>query len=442
MSFRHQYLPHTDAQRAEMLAKVGVPSEEFLFRDIPEKFRNPKMTLPPALTEMDLVQELRTLASKNVVPGEYASFLGAGASRHFVPSVVGALISRGEFLTPYTPYQPEVSQGTLQATYEFQSLVCLLTGMEVANAGMYEGASSLAESALMACRLANRYTVLMLDTVNPHYREVVRTYTEPQGIRLEVVSADHLSLHEDYACLLVQSPNFFGSLEDLAKLRQETAAKGMLLVVASDLVPLAMLKPPGEFGADIVVGECQPAGINSSFGGPYVGYFTCKEQFIRQMPGRIVGKTVDTQGRTAYVLTLQTREQHIRRERATSNICTSEALIATSMTIYLATMGKQGFRQVAEQCYHKAHYAASKLAAVPGFSLVPSGTGVFFNEFVVRCPLPPAELNRQLLRNRILGGLDVSDQVPNGMLVCVTEVNSKAEIDTFVKAASSAGAHR
>ena len=423
-----------------MLAKIGVPSVEDLFRDIPESLRNPQLNLPASLTEMELLKELRGLAAKNIVPGDYPCFLGGGASRHFIPSIVSALISRGEFMTPYTPYQPEVSQGTLQATYEFQSFICLLTGMEVANAGMYEAASALAEAALMACRLTNRYRVLMLNTVNPRYRDVVHTYTAPQGVALETVTLEKLDLKEDVSCVLVQSPNFFGSLEDLETIRRETQAKGILLVVASDLVPLGMLKPPGQFGADIVVGECQPAGIPMSFGGPYVGYFTCKEKFVRQMPGRIVGRTMDQQGRTGYVLTLQTREQHIRRERATSNICTSEALVATAMAIYLATMGKEGFRQVAEQCYHKAHYAASKLASLPGYALVPSGTGVFFNEFVVRCPKPPADLNKRLLERHILGGLDVSDQVPDGMLFCVTEVNTKAEIDALVDVAARVGA--
>lgn len=294
----------------------------------------------------------------------------------------------------------------------------------------------------MACRLTSRYHVIMLDTVNPRYRDVVHTYAEPQSVRVETVSPNKLVLHEDISCLVVQSPNYFGFLEDLTALRKETEAKGILLIVVSDLVPLGMLKPPGEYGADIVVGECQSVGINASYGGPYVGYFTCKEKFVRQMPGRVVGRTVDTQGRNAYVLTLQTREQHIRRERATSNICTSEALIATQMVIYLAAVGKQGFKQVAEQSYHKAHHTAQKLAAIPGFSLVPSGMGIFFNEFVVRCPIPPAELNRKLLEQKILGGIDVSDQIPNGLLVCVTETNSKAEIDKFVTAAAAVGAHR
>ena len=433
-SFRHPYLPNTDEQRRAMLAAVGAASQDELFADIPAAYRNPELRLPPPLTELELRRELEALATRNAVPGEYTCFLGGGVSRHFIPSVVSALISRGEFLTPYTPYQPEVSQGTLQATYEFQSLVAQLTGMDVANAGMYEGASAMAEAALMACRITRRYGVVALDTVNPAYREVVATYTAPQGIALRTVTAEDLTLTEQDACVLVQSPNFFGSLEDLERLRLATRARGALLVVATDLVPLGMLKPPGEYGADIVVGECQTAGVPTSFGGPYVGFFTCREQHVRQMPGRVVGRTVDRNGRTAYVLTLQTREQHIRRERATSNICTSEALVATAVAMHLAVMGKHGFRQVAEQCYHKAHYAASRLAALPGFSLALNGTGVFFNEFVLRCPTPPARLLERLLERRILGGLDVSDAVPNGLLVCVTEMNTRAEIDGYVEA--------
>ncbi|MSQ11319.1 MAG: aminomethyl-transferring glycine dehydrogenase subunit GcvPA [Dehalococcoidia bacterium] len=439
-SFSHPYLPQTDGQRREMLAAVGVSSEEELFQDIPAPLRNPTLKLPPPLTEMELVRELRALAEQNAVPGEYACFLGGGASRHFIPSVVGALISRGEFTTPYTPYQPEVSQGTLQATYEFQSFICQLTGMEVANAGMYDGASALTEAALMACRATNRYQVVVLDTVNPRYLDVVNTYTEPQRIRVRTAASAGLTLTKGDACLLVQSPNFFGSLEDLKRLRDAATAQGAMLVVSTDLHATGLFKPPGDYGADIVVGECQPTGVNASFGGPYVGFFTCKEKFVRQMPGRIVGRTVDLQGRTGYVLTLQPREQHIRRERATSNICTSEALVATAVAMYLAVLGKHGFRQVAELCYHKAHYAASRLAALPGFAVVPSGTGAFFNEFVLRCPVPPARLNRLLLEHRILGGLDISAQVTDGMLLCVTETNSRDEIERLVRALSAAGA--
>ena len=366
--FRHPYLPTTPEQREEMLRVIGVASVEELFADIPEAYRDPRLDLPPALSEMEVRWELEALARENITPGEYACFLGGGAARHFIPSTVKALTSRGEFLTSYTPYQPEVSQGTLQATYEFQSLVCLLTGMEVANAGMYEGASALAK---------------------------------------------------------------------------EAHGAGALLVVAADPVALGLLRPPGEYGADIVAGEMGYLSAGLTFGGPYVGILACRERFLRQMPGRIVGRTVDRRARTGYVLTLQAREQHIRRERATSNICTSEALIATGAAIYLAALGRQGLRRVAELCYHKAHYAASLSARLPGYSLHPVRNGrvwhgpegpLFFKEFVVRCPRRPGEVLQHLLARRILGGIDVSQQVPNGLLVCVTEMNTREEIEALVKA--------
>ncbi|MBI2935830.1 MAG: aminomethyl-transferring glycine dehydrogenase subunit GcvPA [Chloroflexi bacterium] len=433
-SYQHPYLPNTEDQRQEMLRAIGVESVEELFSDVPAGYRNPPLELPVPLSEMELLQEMEGLAAQNAVPGSYPCFLGGGAYRHFIPSIVSALLSRGEFLTPYTPYQPEVSQGTLQVTYEFQSLICLLTGMGVANAGMYEGASALAEAALMACRVTNRYRVAMLDSVNPRYQEVVATYTKPQGIELKVMAPSEVEIDEATACLLVQSPNYLGSLEDLRALERTSHAQGALLVVAMNPIAMGFFKPPGEYSADIAVGECQPLGIGMSFGGPYVGFFACKEQYLRQMPGRIVGRTVDSQGRVGYVLTLQTREQHIRRERATSNICTSESLAVTAATIYLATLGKQGLRRVAELCYQKAHYAASLINAIPGYSAPAYGKSVFFNEFVVRCPVAPAEINRQLLRRRVIGGLNVGDRVPNGMLLCATETNTATEIEALAEA--------
>jgi glycine dehydrogenase subunit 1 len=279
--------------------------------------------------------------------------------------------------------------------------------------------------------------VVVLNTVSPRYRQVLQTYARSQGVQVEVTSRQALALGRDTACVIVQHPNFFGSLEDLPSLEQAAHQTGALLVVSASPIPFGLLKPPGEEGADIVTGECQPLGIPLSFGGPYVGFFTCREQHIRQMPGRLVGKTVDTQGRTGYVLTLQTREQHIRREKATSNICTSEALVGLMATVDLALMGRQGLRQVAEQCYHKAHYAASRIAQLPGYRLPLAGE--FFHEFVVECPVPPAVLTRRLQEERIIGGLDVSDQVPNGMLLCATEMNTRQEIDLLVSALAKAG---
>jgi glycine dehydrogenase subunit 1 len=431
------YIPNTVDEQAAMLQAIGVDSVDDLFQDIPAEFRNPGLNMPAPLSEMEVLQELQRLSERNLYPGRYASFLGAGVYRHFTPSVVSALVSRGEYLTSYTPYQAEASQGTLQSTFEFQTMSSQIMGMEVANAGMYDGATSLAEAALMACRITKRGRVAIVDTVAPNYAEVVRTYAEPQGIEAYTVSSSVRELQPGTACLLVQSPNFFGYLEDMGGLTDVAHNHGALMCTSADPVAMSMFKSPGAYGVDIATAEGQALGVPPSFGGPYVGIFTCKQEFFRQMPGRIAGRTTDTQGRTGYVLTLQTREQHIRRERATSNICTSTALIGLMATIYVACMGKQGLRRVAEICYHKAHYAAGQIAEIPGYSLPMEGT--FFQEFVVRCPRPPAEINAALQDRGIIGGLDVSDLTPNGMLICVTEVNSRREIDSLVSALKEIG---
>lgn len=425
------YVPNTEEDRRSMLQAIGVESVEELFADIPEGYRQPTLDLPAQLSELELRRELQALSDLNLVPGRVPCFLGGGAYDHFVPSVVGHVISRGELSTSYTPYQPEVSQGTLQAIFEFQSLVCQLLGMEVANSGMYDGASALAEAALMACRVTGRERIVHMDTVSPAYLKVMRTYTEPQGLVTEPLVPGE-ALPEDAACLVVQSPDYFGRIEDVERLAMEAHESGALLVASVDPVSLGMFRPPGELGADIVVAEGQALGVSLSFGGPYVGLFTCKSQYLRQMPGRIAGRTVDTQGREGYVLTLQTREQHIRRERATSNICTSEALVGTAVVTYLACLGRAGLRRIAELTYHKAHYAASLIEGIEGYELPLDGT--FFQEFVVRCPIEPAEVNRRLLERGIIGGLDVSDLVPNGLLLCVTEMNTREEIEALASA--------
>ena len=425
----HRYLPTTDADRRSMLEALGLANVSDLFRDIPAEHRYPELNLPPALTELELKREMAAMASRNANVEDFASFLGAGAYHHFIPSVVWNLAGRSEMATAYTPYQPEISQGILQASYEFQTLVCQLTGMEVANTGMYDGATALAEAALMACRITKRESVAALDSIPPAWLDVLRTYAEPQGISVVVVS-DDAELPAEAACLLVQSPNFYGYVEDLDRYSEAARQSNALLVVATDPIHLGLFRPPGEYGADIVVGEGQPLGLPISYGGTYLGLFACKAAHLRQMPGRIAGKTVDVDGRTGYVLTLQTREQHIRRERATSNICTSETLAAVAATIYLAVMGKSGLREVAEHCYHKAHYAAERIAELPGYHLPMNGT--FFKEFVVECPLPPAQIIAALAERRIIGGLDISDRVPNGMLLCVTEMNPREEIDRLV----------
>ena len=436
--FTSPYSPNTDADRREMLEAIGVSSVDELFLDIPDELRHPPMNLPDPMSELELRRYVDGLAAMNKVPGDYACFLGAGSYRHHIPAIVRQITSRSEYVTSYTPYQPEVSQGTLQTQYEFQSLCCQLTGMEVANAGMYDGSTSLAEGALMAARVTKRDRIAVLDTLSPAYLEILETYTRSQGIFIDIISADNPQLQENTACLLVQQPNFLGYMEDMERYSDLVHSQGGLLVMYVDPISLAMFKPPGEYDADIVAAEGQAMGVSTSYGGPYVGIFACKQRYVRQMPGRIVGKTVDTRGRTAYVLTLQTREQHIRRERATSNICTSAALIALMSTAYMAAMGKRGMRHIAETCYHKAHYAASLIEKIPGYSLPIDGT--FFQEFVVQCPLPPSLVNERLLDHRIIGGLDISSQVPNGMLLCVTEMNPREEIEALVKALSEIGA--
>ena len=428
------YLPNTEDDRREMLRTLGIDSVEELFSDIPEQFRNPPFELPAPLSELELRRDLEALAAQNLHVGGHVSFLGAGAYNHFIPSVVRSITSRGEFLTAYTPYQAEASQGTLQATYDFQTMICNILGMEVADAGMYDGATALAEASLMACRITGRECVGILDSVSPAYRQVVNTYLHPQDIEIATIDSSSPRLPEGAAGLVVQYPNFFGYLEDLASLEEMAHATGALLVVSANPTAMALFRPPGMYNADIVTGEGQPLGIPISFGGPYVGLLATRQRYVRQMPGRIAGKTVDSRGNTGYVLTLSTREQHIRRERATSNICTNQALMTLAATVYLAALGKRGLRQVAELCYHKAHYAAALIGELPGFSLL--FQGIFFHEFGVRCPAPPSEINRRLLEMGIIGGLDISDLTPNGMLLCVTEMNTRDDIESLVSVLS------
>jgi glycine dehydrogenase subunit 1 len=424
-----------------MLAVLGLGSIDQLFEDIPGEHRNPRLDLPGPLSELEIRKELSGMAIKNRHLGSGPSFLGAGCYHHFIPSIVSALMTRGEFLTAYTPYQAEASQGTLQVIYEFQTLISALYGMEVANAGMYDGATSLAEAALMACRVTGKNRIAVASTTSPAYQAVIHTYCQAQGIQVDQVSPELPALDDSTACLVIQYPNFFGYIEDLEKLSHAIHQHQGLLVVSADPVAMGLFQPPGHYGADIVTGEGQPLGIPPSYGGPYLGLFATKQEYIRQMPSRLSGRTVDSQGRTGYVLTLQTREQHIRRERATSNICTSETLYALASTIYLAALGKQGLRQVAELCYQKAHYAAAQIDQLPGYSLPISGP--FFQEFVVECPAPPGEINRRLLERDILGGLDISEPEygsggqsvsGNPMLLCVTEMSSKEDIDSLVSA--------
>ncbi|MCS6803012.1 MAG: aminomethyl-transferring glycine dehydrogenase subunit GcvPA [Chloroflexota bacterium] len=424
---RTSYVPHTDEDRRQMLEAIGVASIEDLFVDIPAALRNPPLRLPEGMSELEILAHLERLADRNMPLDRIPSFLGAGAYRHFIPSAVWQLVSRSEFYTSYTPYQPEVSQGTLQAMYEFQSFVALLTGMDVANASVYDGASGLAEAALMAVRITGRPRVAVAASVHPDYLRTVETYLVPQGIAVERFDPASPPEAQELACLAIQQPSFEGFLVPVDRVGDAARAGGALFVVSVDALSLGLLRPPGAYGADIVVGEAQSCGVPLQFGGPYVGIFACKQKYIRQLPGRLVGATVDHEGRRGYVLTLQAREQHIRRERATSNICTSQGLMALAATIYLALLGKEGVREVAELCYHKAHYAASLLTSIPGVTL--ARPEPFWCEFTLQLPLSPTEVNRRLLERGIIGGLDISDRIPNGWLVCVTEVNSREEIE-------------
>jgi glycine cleavage system P protein (glycine dehydrogenase) subunit 1 len=437
MTSAHPYIPNTDEDRAKMLEAIGVTSPDDLFQDIPSDFRIEALNLPDALSEMDLVREMSDLAHRNVVAGNsIASFLGGGAYRHFIPSTVGHVVGRSEYYTAYTPYQPEISQGTLQTMFELQSMTCELMGMDVANAGMYDGASALAEACLMACRLTGRDRIAIHASVNPSWLDVVRLYASGPDLAVDVVNGAPLT--EQHACLAVQQPAFLGHLEDVWQLGESARDAGAKYIVAADPISLGMLTPPGEYGTDIAVAEGQSLGWPVNFGGPWLGMFTCRSEYVRQMPGRIVGRATDSGGRQGYVLTLQTREQHIRRERATSNICTSQQLVGLAATVYLATVGKHGLRQIAHTCYHKAHYAATLIEASPGFSV--DFSRPFFKEFVVRCPRPAADIIRSLLQRDIIGGLDVSEQVgESALLFCVTEMNTRQEIERLASALEVAG---
>lgn len=425
------YVPNTDSDRERMLRSIGVDSIDDLFQDIPQQFYNPHLDLPKPLSELEVRRHLQELSEINITPDKMPCFLGGGSYRHYIPSVVKHIVSRGELATAYTPYQPEVSQGTLQVIYEFQSLICQLFGMDVSNSGMYDGATALAEAVLMACRITKKNRIAVLDSMSPIYKTVIETYTRPQSLEIYMVDSASPLLDDETACLVVQHPNFYGYTEDLESLSDMVHQKKGLMLVSTDPIFLGMFNAPGKYGVDIAVGEGQSLGVPLSFGGPYVGLFTCKTEFLRQMPGRIVGKTTDTKGRNGYVLTLQTREQHIRRERATSNICTSEALVGTAVVTYMACMGQTGLAHMAEMTYHKAHYAASLIEKIPGYSIPIQGT--FFQEFLVRCPLDPKDINAYLLDKGIIGGLDVSDHIENGLLVAVTEMNTREEIESLAK---------
>jgi glycine dehydrogenase subunit 1 len=422
-----------------MLGVIGVDSLDDLISDIPVEHRHPRLNLDAGLSEQELSGVFAAIAAENAssVNG-YISFLGAGAYSHYIPSTVKSILQRGEFVTAYTPYQPEAAQGTLQVGFEFQTVICQLTGMEVANAGMYDGPTAFAEACLMAARVTKRTRIGVLSSSDARLPETLLAYSKYQGIEIVSIDPNATEIPDDLACIGVQSPNFFGEIEDVERFTNLTHENGALSIVHVNPTALGMFKAPGEFDVDIVTAEGQPLGVPMAFGGPYVGLFACKKAHIRQMPGRIIGRTTDTRGRVGYALTLQTREQHIRRERATSNICTSTQLIGLMVTVYAATLGKRGLKDLANLCYQKAHYTAAEIDQLDGFSV--ERTGPFFHEFVITCPESPAKINSALLDRKIIGGLDISDRSDNGMLVCVTETSSKADIDRLVDALREIGA--
>lgn len=449
------YIPHSQTDIQEMLTTIGVKSLDDLFQSIPSALRLKKpLRLPPPMSELEISRHIKQLANQNI--SNMPSFLGAGCYHHFIPAIVNHLAGRSEFYTSYTPYQAEASQGILQAFFEYQTMICELTGMEVANASVYDGATGLAEAVLMALSITGKKKVLLTKTIHPEYRQVVQTYLKDLDATITEIDYKNgrtdlatlyslLAMASDTACVAVQNPNFFGQIEDMTEISQKVHQAGALLIAVVNPISLGLLLPPGEYQADIVVGEGQPLGNEMSFGGPHLGIFATRKEYVRKMPGRLVGQTVDTRGQPGYVLTLSTREQHIRREKATSNICSNEALCALKAAIYLATLGKNGIRKVAELCLQKAHYLSQKITrikvprkrgqAAPSARYKLLFDGPFFNEFVIQCPRPPELINKRLLKNGIIGGLALGRFYPelkNAMLFSVTEMNTREEMDKLI----------
>jgi len=438
------YIPISPKERDAMLATIGVKSLDDLFDAVPAQHRFPKLDLPDALTEMEARALLDEIANGNVTAQDNICFLGAGVYNHYVPAVVNHIISRGEFFTAYTPYQPEISQGTLQGIFEYQSLMTNLTGMELSNASHYDGATATAEALNLAYAQfrGKRGKVVVSPTVHPQYRETLHTYSSGMGVTIigedSNVTASPAALtrfiDQDTALVIVQYPDFFGRIFDYTELINTAHAQGALVCVVANPTALAMLKTPGAMGADIVVGDGQPLGLPMWFGGPSLGFFTTKKSYVHKMAGRLVGETVDSRGQRAYVLTLTAREQHIKRERATSNICTNQGLLALASAVYMSVLGREGLREVAALCYQKAHYAAAEISKIEGFG--PCFSEPFFHEFAVCCPRPVAEINEHLLDHGIIGGYDLGNDYPNlkdHMLIAVTEMISKEDIDALVE---------
>ncbi len=431
------YVPSSAAERQKMLAFIGKKTMDDLFTHIPEKVKlNRPLGIPSGLSEMDVCSKMEALAAKNTV--FKTLFRGAGAYNHYIPSVVKHIAAKEEFVTAYTPYQAEISQGLLQSIFEYQTMICELTGMDVSNASVYDGATAAAEAALM-CRDRGKNKVVISAAVHPQTIQVVKTYCEASGMEVVIIPKKEgltnidvlaLSLDDSVACVYVQQPNYYGLLEDAAKIGEITHKASAKYIMGVNPISLAILKTPREWDADIAVGEGQPLGMKLAFGGPYLGFMACRESMTRKLPGRIVGETVDTNGKRAFVLTLQAREQHIRREKASSSICSNQALCALTASAYMAAMGPKGIAEVADHCMAKAQYAASEISKIAGFELEYKGD--FFNEFVTKCPLPYEDLMSRLEERGILGGYPLKEEENGGILWCVTEVNTKAEIDELV----------
>jgi len=436
------FIPHTDAEREEMLAEIGVRSLEDLFADIPEELRAGELSIPEGESEWAVRRQLRALAAKNAT--HLVSFLGAGFYDHFIPSAVDELAGRSEFYTAYTPYQPELSQGVLQATYEYQSAVCRLTQMEVSNASLYDGGTALYEAVMMALRITKRRRVVMDGGVNPIYRKMLACYTGNLSIEFVEITPSHgqsdrqrlaRAVDERTAAVIVQNPNFFGVVDDFTDVCEQAHAIGARVICSVYPLSLGLLKPPGEMGADIVTGEGQSLGLPLSFGGPYLGFLATRMEYVRTMPGRLVGRTTDRKGRRAFVLTLQPREQHIRREKATSNICSNEALCAVRAVIYLSLLGKEGLREVARTCVAKAAYARRRLLDIPGVK--PLTEAPTFNEFALELPLDAGEVVNRLIEKGFAAGFPLGRYYPGlerCLLVAVTEPRTKEEIGMFAEA--------
>ena len=435
------FIINTEREREEMLRAAGANSFDDLIADIPEEIRLKRtLDILPASDELQVRKLLEGLASANRSTSEYVSYLGGGAYDHFIPVAIKTIASRSEFYTAYTPYQAEVSQGTLQAIYEYQSLVCRLYEMDVTNASMYDGATALAEAVLMAMNVTGRPQVVVAGKLHPYNSSVLKTCLEASGHHAVIqnvlqdgigdVAALKEIVTESVAAVVVQQPNFYGSLEEVETIGALAHAMGALFVVSADPLSLGVLAAPGSYGADIAVGEGQPLGNPQNFGGPYLGIFTVKQPLVRKIPGRLVGMTKDRDGEDGFILTLQTREQHIRREKATSNICSNQALNALQAAVYLSLLGKEGLQQVAAQSAQKAHYLAEKIAAIPGFSLKFSTP--FFREFVVETPMPAAVVVERMLEKKVFAGYDLAAHSETGLLVAVTEKRTKEELDAFV----------